>query len=100
MTIHIESLHLEENREFTKEINEKIEHLGKKYPMIHQTNIVLRKEKSDVQKNCFVSAKVAIPGRMLFASEGQSDFRTAFDKVLQDLENQLKKTKELMQEKR
>lgn len=100
MTIHIESHHVAEDTALMKEINSKLGHLSDKYPIAMQTSIVLKSEKSDVQKGCVMTAKVALPGKTIYASEAASNFRTAFDNLLQDLDQQLRKTKEIMNEKR
>lgn len=100
MEIHIAYLHTDEQAALTRDIQQKMGRLGRKYSMIRKAQIVLRKEKSDKQNHYGIQATVALTGRTIYANEQEKDFRTAFDKLLQDLEHQLHKTKELNQEKR
>ena len=81
-------------------INNKIAHLEKRYDRITHCNVMLRREKDNVQKNAFVEVKIEVPKGMIFASVKDETFELALDKVVQDLEHQLKRHKEEMEERR
>lgn len=100
MQLQIESVHIEPNEEFTEVIRKKIEHLGKRYDRIKHCDVVLKKDKSDIQKSFFVEVKMEVPGSILFASENAESFEKAVGKVIDNLEHQLRKFKEELDERR
>ena len=100
MQVQIESLHIEPGEELTDLINRKIEHLGKRYDRIDHCDVILRKDKNDIQKSYFVETKMEGPGTVLFASENAETFEKAFGKVIDDLEHQLRRYKEELDERR
>lgn len=100
MQLRIDSPQMTPDAELTNRIESKFEQLGKMYDRIESCTVVLRKEKHDKQKNCFMEARMEVPKRTLFASETEETFELALDKLLDDLENQLRKFKEKMDERR
>ena len=100
MYLHIESIHIEPGEELTNLIQRKIEQLGKRYERINHCDVVLRKDKNDVQQSFFIETKMEVPGNILFASEKAVSFEKALSKVVDDLEHQLRKFKEEMDERR
>ncbi len=99
MKLQIESPHVEPDKKLVKLVRSKFEHLGKKYDRINRCDVLLRKEKSDVQKIFSIEVKMEVPGTMLFASDKAETFELALDKVIHDLEHQLRRFKEEIQEK-
>jgi putative sigma-54 modulation protein len=100
MQLQIESPHIETDESLMEKVRTRFEHLGKRYDRITGCNVVLRKEKSDVQKYFFIEAKIEVPKEILFASDRAETFEIALDKVIHDLEHQLRHYKELLGEKR
>ncbi len=100
MQLQIESPHFEPSKKLTSLIHNKFEHLGKRYDRINHCDIVLRREKNDIQKNSFVEAKMEVPRKLLFASDRDETFEIAIDKVIHDLEQQLRRHKEELEEMR
>jgi len=100
MQLQIESPHIEVGKKITNLIRSKFEHLGKRYDRINRCDVVLRKEKSDKQKYFFIEAKMEVPKAILFASEKAGTFEMALDKVIDDLEHQLNRHKEEINEVR
>ena len=100
MQIQIESPHVEPNEELLNLINSKIAHLGKMYDRTTHCNVVLRKEKDNGQKSAFIEVRMEVPKGTLFASEKDETFESALEKVIQDLEHQLRRHKEEMEERR
>jgi ribosome-associated translation inhibitor RaiA len=47
-----------------------------------------------------MEAKMEVPGRLLFASDKDETFEMALDKVIHDLEHQLRRYKEELDERR
>jgi putative sigma-54 modulation protein len=74
-------------------IQEKFDRLEKVFDRILQGNIVLKKEKEDKQNYFVVEARLAVPGNDLFAREKAESFEIAAEKVVLDLESQVKKHK-------
>ena len=100
MRIQIESPHVEIDRELASQIRAKFNHLGKRYDRIECCDVVLKREKSDKQQNFFVEVKMDVPGKVLFASDKAETFEMALEKVVKDLEHQLNRHKEEIEEVR
>lgn len=100
MQLQIESPHIETSEKLIDLIQAKFDHLGKRYNRIHSCTIILRKEKSDVQKNYSIEAKMEVPRSILFASEKDESFEKALSKLLDDLVHQLEHFKEEIREPR
>jgi putative sigma-54 modulation protein len=100
MQLQIESPHIEVRDSLMEKVRTSFEHFGKRYDRITNCSVVLRKEKSDVQKYFFIEAKIEVPKEILFASDRAETFEIALDKVIHDLEHQLRHYKELLGEKR
>ncbi len=75
-------------------ITNKLNHLDRLYDRIESCHVVFKKEKTDSKSSVLIEVKVAVPGKDLFASEASESFELAVDKVCANLENQLKKKKE------
>jgi len=100
MQLQIESPHIDAEKKLTDLIRSKMYHLGKRYDRINRCDVVLRKEKSDKQEYFFVEAKMEVPRRILFASDKAESFEMALEKVINDLEHQLNRHKEEIEEVR
>lgn len=100
MQLHIESPHIEPDEGLMTLIRRKFEHLARRYDRIDNCEIVLRKEKSDIQEYFFVEAKMELPKAVLFSSDRADSFEMALDKVIDDLEHQLRRYKEELEERR
>jgi ribosomal subunit interface protein len=100
MQLQIESPHFKPGEELNNLIQRKFEHLGKRYERINHCEVLLRKENSDTERNSFMEAKMEVPGRLLFASDKDETFEMALDKVIHDLEHQLRRYKEELDERR
>ena len=100
MQSQIESPHFEPDEELVNLVCSKFEHLRKRYDLINHCDVILKKENSDIQKNSFVEAKMEVPKEILFASEKDETFEMALDKVIHDLERQLRRYKEELEDQR
>jgi len=100
MQLVIESPHFEPSEGLTSLIRSKFQHLENRYDRINHCDVVLQKEKSGNQKNSFVEAKMEVPGGLLFASDKDETFEMALDKVIHDLEHQLRRYKEELEDQR
>jgi ribosomal subunit interface protein len=94
MNVTIESPHIEGKQIAEALIRRKLDHLDKLYGRIEYCDIVLRKEKNDAQNSFFIEAKVKVPQHTLFSSDRAESFEITLDKVVHDLENQLRRHKE------
>jgi putative sigma-54 modulation protein len=74
-------------------IQEKFDRLEKVFDRILQSHIVLKKAKEDKQNYFVVEARLVVPGNDLFAREKAESFEIAAEKVVLDLESQIKKHK-------
>lgn len=100
MQLQIESPHIETGNKLTSLIRSKFEHLGKRYDRIKRCDVVLRREKNDKQEYFFIEAKMEVPRTILFANDKAETFEIALDKVINDLEHQLNRHKEEIEEVR
>jgi putative sigma-54 modulation protein len=100
MQIQIESPGIETGEKLINLIRTKFDHLGKRYERINRCDVLLKKVKSDKKKYFFIEAKMEVPRRILFASDNAESFEAALDKVIHDLEHQLNRHKEEIEEVR
>ena len=100
MQVQIETPHTELDETVGNLVRSKFENLGKRYEQIFHCDVVLRREKSDIQKYFFVEAKMEVPQKILFANDRAESFEVALDKVIHDLEHQLRRFKEQLEERR
>lgn len=100
MQLQIETPHAELDERVGNLVRSKFEQLGKKYERIFHCDVVLRQEKSGVQKYFFAEAKMEVPQKILFASDRAESYEMAVDKVIHDLEHQLRCFKEELEERR
>jgi putative sigma-54 modulation protein len=100
MQLQIESPHIEPGKKLTDLIRSKFEHLSKRYDRINHCDVVLRKQKSDKQDFFLVEAKLEVPRSILFASDKAESFEIALEKVINELEHQLNRHKDEIEEVR
>ena len=100
MILHIETPHFETATSLDELIRSKFGHLGKLYPRIEDIDVVLRKVNDDQNRNCEIEAKLLAPKKTLFATEREETFEEALQKVIDDVEHQLRKHKEELNEVR
>ena len=100
MNIIIASPHTEAGHIPESLIRNKFNHLDKIYNRIEYCKVVLRKEKNDVQNSFFMEAIVKVPNTLLFSSDRDISYENTLDKVLHDIESQLHRYKEKLEEKR
>ncbi|WP_018616431.1 ribosome hibernation-promoting factor, HPF/YfiA family [Segetibacter koreensis] len=100
MILHIETPHFESDTSLEELIRSKFEHLDKLYQRIENIDVVLRKVNDDHDRNCEIEAKLLVPKKTLFATEREETFEEALRKVINDVEHQLRKHKEELNEKR
>ncbi|AEV99585.1 ribosomal subunit interface protein [Niastella koreensis] len=100
MNLHIESPH--KNGEPIPEtlVQKRFEHFDKLYDRIEYCNVVLYKEKNDVNTSFFIEAAMKVPRNTLFSSNRAGSFEQALDKVVNDLESQLRRHKDKLRENR
>lgn len=94
MNIQIEAPHVETSQIPETLILKKFNHLDKFFDRIEYCKIVLRKEKNDVNKSFFIEALVKVPNKLLYSSERDVSYEATLDKVVHDIESQLRRYKE------
>jgi putative sigma-54 modulation protein len=100
MQLQIDSPRMIPGEKLMDKVRTKFENLNRFYSRIESCDVVLKKEKSDTGKECHIQAKLEVPGNTLFASEFAESFETALEKVTEDLEHQLRRRKEELDERR
>lgn len=100
MEVIIESPHIRLSEKLTGLVRSKFESMDKLYDRINHCNVVLRKEKNDMQQKFLVSANMNLPKAVLFGEDRAESFEVALDMVVHDLEHQLRRHKEKLDEKR
>jgi putative sigma-54 modulation protein len=94
MQITIQSPHIKLSDKHEIFLITKLEHLGKIFNRIESCHVLIKKEKRNETDSLTIEAKLAIPGKDLFAKEWSESFELAIDKICADLEGQLRKKKE------
>lgn len=100
MNLHIESPRKDGIQIPEPLIHKKFEHFDKLYDRIEYCNVVLHKEKSDDKNSFFIEASMKVPRSTLFSSNRAASFEKALDKVINDLESQLRRHKEKLRANR
>lgn len=100
MNIIIESPHIPVSQIPESLIHRKFNHLTKFYDRIEYCKVVLRKENSDDQNSFFIESILKVPNDLIFSSDTSVSFEITLDKVIHDLEKQLHRYKEKLNEKR
>ena len=93
MEIIIQSPRIKLSNRIERVIFEKFERFKKVSDRIIRCEVVLKKEKNAKDNDFVVEAKLAIPGKDLFAKESGSKFEIAAENVCLDLERQFRKRK-------
>jgi putative sigma-54 modulation protein len=100
MNLHIESPNKDGEPLPDLLVHRKFEHFDKLYDRIEYCNIVLYKEKSDAKNYYFIEASMKVPRSTLHSSNRGTSFETALDKVVNDLESQLRRHKDKLRQNR
>lgn len=100
MKITIESPHVRISEKLTQQINVKFNQLHKMFTRIIHCELLLKKENNTQKKFFTVEAKLMVPKELLFATEKAETFETAIDKLIDNLEHQLRRHKEELEEAR
>jgi putative sigma-54 modulation protein len=99
MRVTIQSPHITMSEKQEEFIINKFSHLDKIYSRIEGCHVIFKREKSSTQNSWLIEAKLTVPGNDLFASEAAENLELAVDRVCADLESQLRKRKEKLNEK-
>lgn len=94
MNVQIESPQTERNTTLEKLIQEKFEHLGKKFHRVTSCKVLYHKQKNDMQQRYFMEARMEVPRKVLFASDKAETYELALSKIIADLDHQLRRYKE------
>lgn len=100
MKITIESPGIRISQKLQRLIHTKFSRFEKRCDRIVNCDVVLKKEKDNKQKYFTAEARLLIPQKLVFATEKAVTFETAIDKLIDDLEHQLQRRKEALQEVR
>jgi putative sigma-54 modulation protein len=98
MKITVESPRIRLSEKLQKQIENKFSHLEKLSDRIVNCDVILKKEKNNKQKNFTVEARLLVPKELLFATEKAETFEIALDKVVDDMQQQLRRWKEEFEE--
>ena len=99
MILRMHSVHFDADQKLLDYAQKKIDKLDTFYDRIIDGEVIMRLEKSHLNKkevfgNKSVELKINIPGQQLFMKESSSTFESAVDQVLDRMSRQLKKYKE------
>jgi putative sigma-54 modulation protein len=99
MKLQIQSVHFTADQKLLDFIQKKMDKLETFYDKIIDGDVILRLENDNQKANKHVHLKINIPGSTLMAKENGVTFEDAVDESVENLKNQLKKTKEKMSER-
>lgn len=102
MIIRMHSVHFDADQKLLDYVNKKIDKLDTFHDRIVDGEVVMRLEKSHLNKqevfgNKSVELKINIPGQQLFVKDSSSSFEAATDLAVERMTRQLKKNKEKRQ---
>lgn len=100
MNLHIQAPHKDGEPVPEVLVQKKFEHFDKLYDGIEYCNVVLYKEKNDVKHSFFIEASMKVPRNTLFSSNRAGSYELALDKVVSDLESQLRRHKDKLRANR
>jgi putative sigma-54 modulation protein len=96
MKLQMQSVHFDADKKLLDFIQKKMDKLDTFYDKIIDGDVILRIDNDDEKGNKAVNLKINIPGSTLIAKENAETFEEAIDEGVENLKNQLKKTKEKM----
>jgi putative sigma-54 modulation protein len=96
MKLQMQSVHFDADKKLLDFIQKKMDKLDTFYDKIIDGDVILRIDNDDEKGNKAVNLKINIPGTTLIAKENAETFEEAIDEGVENLKNQLKKTKEKM----
>jgi len=94
MKLQMQSVHFDADKKLLDFIQKKMDKLDTFYDKIIDGDVILRLDNDDQKGNKVVNLKINIPGTVLIAKENAETFEEAVDEGVENLKNQLKKTKE------
>jgi putative sigma-54 modulation protein len=94
MKLQMQSVHFDADKKLLEFIQKKMDKLDTFYDKIIDGDVILRLDNDDQKGNKVVNLKISIPGTTLIAKENADTFEEAIDEGVENLKNQLKKTKE------
>jgi putative sigma-54 modulation protein len=94
MKLQMQSVHFDADKKLLDFIQKKMDKLDTFYDKIIDGDVILRLDNDDQKGNKVVNLKISIPGTVLIAKENADTFEEAIDEGVENLKNQLKKTKE------
>lgn len=102
MILRMHSVHFDADQKLLDYVQKKVDKLETFYPRIIDGEVIMRLEKSQLNKkevfgNKTVELKVNIPGQQLFVKDSSSSFEAAIDEALERMSRQLKRKKEKKQ---
>ncbi len=102
MIIRMHSVHFDADQKLLDYVQKKIDKLDTFHDRIVDGEVVMRLEKSQLNKqevfgNKSVELKINIPGQQLFVKDTSSSFEAATDLAVERMSRQLKKNKEKRQ---
>ena len=93
MEVQVQAIHFNADQKLIRFIKDRLNKLNLFYDQIIGSEVYLRLDKSDFNRNKIVEIKVNIPGKDLFAKKQCKSFEEATDETIDALRRQLKKHK-------
>ncbi|MBL6444896.1 ribosome-associated translation inhibitor RaiA [Fulvivirga sp. 29W222] len=100
MKTDIQTIGFDANQELIDFVNDRIKHLKKFETQITGVDIYLKNVKNDQGETRVAEMKLFLPGPALYAEYQSESFRESIIETIDKLKRQIKKRKELQNEKR
>ena len=94
MKIRVQSIHFTADQKLLDFIQKKVDKLETFFDQIIDAEVFLKLDKAVNAENKIAEIKLSLPGNTIFAKEQCASFEEATDKVIEQLEKQLKKHKD------
>lgn len=95
MTIEIQYVKIAASDALSDYINEKLSSLSSKYDWIIKAQVYIKKTNDHTGNNCQCEIELSAPGPRIYASEVSANYEIAVKGTIKDLEQQLKKRKQV-----
>lgn len=100
MKTDIQTVGFEANEDLLAFVDDRIKHLQRYYDGITGVDVYLKSVNNDAEETKIAEIKAFVPGPSLYAEYQAESFREAIIESVKKLERQLRKMKEIQNEKR
>lgn len=95
MTVNFQYIDMSQSESLNDYTREKLQKLFNKYEFLISADVHFKINKKEHEKGKICSVKLSLPGPQIFATSDEKNYEMAVKETISDLEDQLKKRKEV-----